>query len=205
MRELILLARKGVTSWKLINFKDLPSSGRMDLIARCISSAIFISEAVRKNVIFHVILQGKPNPPILISIYSWKLRRFYPDERNIASHIKIALRKFEENEFREVESEPGVFVCKKSFQELVKEIIRERKFLIYLHPKGKPIENFRLDDNFVAILGDHKGLDKKSELLIKRLKIPFVSLNKRIIYLTSQVISVLHYLADQELTFSSKD
>ncbi len=197
MREFILVARKGVTSSKLISFKDLPGSGRMDLVARCISTAIFISEAIRKDVIFHIVLEGKPNPPVLISFQSWKLRRFYPDERNIASHIKIALEKFEGNNFEPTESESGVFVQKKSFQELIKEMINQKKFLIYFHRKGVPVEEFQLKKNFVAILGDHKGLDNKSELFLKRFEIPFVSLNKRVTYLTSQVISIVHYLVDK--------
>ena len=197
MREFILLARKGVTSSKLIKLKDLPGSGRMDLVVRCISTAIFISEAVRKDVIFHVVLSGKPNPPVLISFHSWDLRRFYPDERNIASHIKIALERFEQNNFKFTESESGVFVQKKSFQELIKEMVNQKKFLIYFHQKGIPIEEFQLKKNFVAIVGDHKGLDKKSELFLKRLKIPFVSLNKKITYLASQVISIVHYLVDK--------
>ena len=91
MREFILLARKAFT----IPFKlnDLPGAGRIDLVTRCISTAIFISEALRKDVKFYAVLEGPTSPPKIVTFDTSNLKNVYPDERNIASHIKIALEK----------------------------------------------------------------------------------------------------------------
>lgn len=52
MREFILFSRGITREFKL---NDLPNAGRMDLIARCISTAIFLSYSLRKDVKFHVV------------------------------------------------------------------------------------------------------------------------------------------------------
>ena len=48
-----------------INLKDLPgSAGRLDIVARCINAAFWLSYGIRKNVVFHTILHGEPNARI---------------------------------------------------------------------------------------------------------------------------------------------
>ncbi len=194
MREFILLARKAFTTPFKLN--DLPGAGRIDLVARCISTAIFISEALRKDVKFYAVLEGPTLPPKIVTFDTSNLKNVYPDERNIASHIKIALEKGINLKLgEEVESEPGIRISKKSFESLVKEKVKETQ-VIYLHPKGKKIEEFEFEKDVCFILGDHKGLPKKKEIFLENLGIEKLSLGK-ITYLASQVIAILHYELDK--------
>ncbi len=63
MREFILRASKALTSPDF-NLNDLPSSGgRMDLVCRCISSALWVSNDLRRDTKIFVVLEGPPNPP----------------------------------------------------------------------------------------------------------------------------------------------
>ncbi|MEM5815240.1 MAG: tRNA (pseudouridine(54)-N(1))-methyltransferase TrmY [Candidatus Aenigmatarchaeota archaeon] len=189
MREFILFSR-GVTSE--FNLNDLPNAGRMDLVARCILNAIFISYSLRKNVKIHTILNGPPNPPLTVTFYTEELKNVSPDERNIASHIKIAIRNF----ITRAKNEPGIFIEKISFEELIKRKIEERKTIFYLHKDGEDIKNLNIDKDFVVIVGDNKGLPKKEELFMEKLKIKKVSLGK-IEYLSSQAICIFNYEADR--------
>lgn len=195
MREFILLARKGLT--KPFSLKDLPGAGRIDLVARCISSAVFISHAIRKDVIFHAVLYGPPEPPKTISFYAKKLRAVSPDERNIASHLNIALRKSDELKKDEIlETEPGITISKKSFEQLVEEKLEAGKQVIYMHPAGKDLKKFKLSTDWVALLGDHLGLPKKIEKFLKNCKVERISVG-RLEYLASQVITIIHYELDR--------
>jgi len=189
MREFILFTR----GWtKQFSLNSLPNAGRMDLIARCVINAIFVSEAVRPDVKIHIVLNGPPRPPLLITFNSVKLKRVYPDERNIASHINIALKKFR---FKGIESEPGIFITKKSFEELVKEKLKEKK-VFFMHRNGVPIEQIDIGKDFAVIIGDNKGIPKTQEKFLDRLNVKKVSVG-RVEYLDSQIITIVHHTVDK--------
>ncbi|MCD6482662.1 MAG: tRNA (pseudouridine(54)-N(1))-methyltransferase TrmY [Candidatus Aenigmarchaeota archaeon] len=200
IREFIVRARKARTD-PFFNLNDLPGSGgRMDLVARCISSALFVSENLRKDTIVHVVLEGPSRPPRIVTFYGETLRKVAPDERNIASHIKIALEKgLNLKTGEEIDVSPGIKISKKSWESLIKEKQNECK-LFYLHSKGERIGNIDLEkyDHVCFILGDHKGMPKKSEQLLKKLNVERISLG-RVTYFASHSITIAHYELDKRI------
>ncbi len=192
MKEFILKASLATTADFSLN--DLPGAGRMDVVCRSINSAFWISDGLRKNTKMYIVLEGKPNPSLTIELDSSKIKRFSPDERNIASHIKIAINKF--NEFGgTVESEPGVIIMKKNFKELISSK-RENTQLIYLDPSGVDIRGFGFKENFCCILGDHIGIDEKTKNLLDKLSVEKISVGPNV-YLSSTVIAVINNELDR--------
>lgn len=188
MRQIILYARKAVTSPDF-SLDDLPGSGgRMDLVARCICNALWISHDLRRDSCIHVVACGGPNPPLVISFYGNRLRGASPDERNIAAWIKKALASKRKN--------PGISIRKLSFQHVVEELESEGKFFYILHEKGIPICEVKLKEDSVFVLGDHIGLPRKEEKFVKRFEHEQISLGTTS-YLASQCITVLHYELDK--------
>ncbi|MFH8132181.1 MAG: tRNA (pseudouridine(54)-N(1))-methyltransferase TrmY, partial [Candidatus Aenigmatarchaeota archaeon] len=179
------------------NLNDLAgSAGRMDLVCRCISSALWISNDLRRDARIFVVLEGPPVPPKMLVFEGSSLKGVNPDERNIASHIKKALRlglNLKLNE--EIEVSPGIKVAKKSFETLIKEKIKETQVL-YLHPKGKDIKEVEAKEKVAFVLGDHVGIARKTEKLMERLGIEKVSLGKTI-YLASHAIVIVNYELDR--------
>lgn len=200
IREFILRARKARTD-PFFNLNDLPGSGgRMDLVARCISSALFISDNIRRDTNIHVVLEGPSRPPRTVSFYGNDLRGVHPDERNIASHIRIALDKgLNLREDEEIDISPGIKISKKSWESLVKEKIKICK-MFYLDKKGKDIREVKIEDydHVCFLLGDHKGIPQKSEKLIKKLNIEKISLGK-VTYFASHSIAIAHYELDRRV------
>ncbi len=197
MREFILRALKAFTSPNF-SLNDLPGAGRMDLVCRCISSALWISNDLRRDTKIHVVLEGKPLPPKTITFYGKELKGLSPDERNIASHIRLALKKglnLKMNE--EVEVWSGIKIAKKSFESLVKEKAKEFQ-LIYLHPKGKDIREFEFKEKVCFVLGDHIGIPRKTEKLLDRIGAERVSLGPKV-YLASHCITIVNYELDRRL------
>ncbi|MGC8812614.1 MAG: tRNA (pseudouridine(54)-N(1))-methyltransferase TrmY [Candidatus Aenigmatarchaeota archaeon] len=196
MREFILRASKAVTH-PYFNLNDLPSSaGRMDLVCRCISSALWVSNDLRRDTKIFVILEGPPNPPRTIVFDGNSLKGVNPDERNIASHIKKALEVgLNLGLEQEINVSPGIKVAKKSFESLIKEKSKETQ-LLYLHPEGKDIREIEIKENVAFILGDHIGIARKTEKLIERLNIEKVSLGSKI-YLASHAIVIANYELDR--------
>lgn len=190
MKQIILYARKAVTSPEF-SLDDLPGSGgRMDLVARCICNALWISHALRRDTCIHVVANGGPKPPVVISFYGDTLRGVSPDERNIAAWIKIALSKKRKN--------PGISIRKISFQQLIAEFTSEGKFLYILHEKGKDISDVALKEDSVFVLGDHIGLPRNEEKFVERFEHVKISLGTTS-YLASQCITVLHYELDKQI------
>lgn len=196
MREFILMALKAVTKPDFI-LNDLPGSGgRMDLVCRCISNALWISNDLRRDTTIHAVLGGPNDPPRTISFDGKYLRGANPDERNIASHIRIALKRGLDLKLdEEAKVSPGIKIAKRSFETLVKEKSKTVQ-LIYLHWDGDDIRKFNFKDDVCLITGDHIGLPRKTEKLLDRLGAKKVSIGPRI-YLASHVISIVHNELDR--------
>jgi len=180
MKEFILLSLKARTD---PDFKldDLSGAGRMDLICRTISNTLWISNEVRRDTAIHVSMNGPRASPKVISFYGERLRGLDPDERSIAQSIKLALKEglnLKLNEDKEVSS--GIKISKKAFETLVKE--KSGSQLLYLHPKGEDLRNFKFNNDLVFILGDNIGLPRKTEKLLDRLGAKRIKLGPKMIF-----------------------
>ncbi len=187
MREFVLYARKAVTSSDF-PLNDLPGKGgRMDLVARCVCNALWLSHDLRRDACIHIVACGSPNPPKVITFYGSLLRGVSPDERSIASWIKKASKG----------KNPGIRVRhRQSFQELISELAADGRFFYVLHEKGKDIEDVNLKEDAVFILGDHLGLPVKEESFVTRFPHEKISLGTTA-YLASQCITIINYILDR--------
>jgi len=189
MRQFILYAKKAVTSPEF-SLDDLPGSGgRMDLVARCICNALWISHALRRDTCIHVVACGSPNPPVVISFYGDTLRGVSPDERNIAAWIKKVLARKRKN--------PGIRIRRIGFQQLIEELASEGTFFYILDEKGTDIAVVKLKEDSVFVLGDHLGMPRNEEEFVERFEHEKISLGTTS-YLASHCITVLHYELDKK-------
>ena len=196
MREFLLFARKAWT--KPFNINELPKAGRMDVVARCITNAFFISYSIRKDTNFFVSLNGPPNPPLLLKFIGNELKGIYYDERSVGGKINEALKKFygskklRENDFKISE---GFYISEDSFEKFLKFKSFNKK-IVYLHEKGIDIRNFDFAGNEIFVLGDHKGLPKKAEKFLDKIKARKVSVGPRS-YLASHCIVIVQNELDR--------
>ena len=196
MREFILRALKAHTS--SFNLDNLEDAGKMHIVARCISNALWLAKGLREDTIMHVVLEGPRLPPKMISFYGSKLKGFAFDERGISNFIKHALEKGENlklNESLEVFS--GIIASKKSFEAFVREKSNNYQ-VIYMHKKGKNIREFNFKENMLFVFGDYIGMPRKTEFLLERLNAERVSLGK-IEYHSSQCITLVQNELDRKL------
>lgn len=174
-----------------INLRDLPSAGRIDIVARCVNSAFWLANDIRRNVFFHTILHGEPNPPIYIRFEGNKLRKVSPDERSISIFILKAIEKAGDEER---ESTPGIFVSKKDFIKFVEEN-RDKEYYL-MDEKGENIENIEIGEKPLFFLGDNKGLSEEEKEILHKYGAIDVSIGKKS-YLSSHCITVINWLLDK--------
>ena len=183
MREFILYSRKGRTNAKFANLRD---AGRLDVVHECITASLFFSHGLRRNVIFHALLSGPPNPPIHVKIDGATLYDVRTDQdtwKNILQNILSG------------KSHPGITTDRTSFEALLKEKATKARIYV-LEEGGKEIETVDIGESPVFILGDHIGLPKTVENYALRYG-EKISLGKQP-YLATSCITILNYLMDKK-------
>jgi tRNA (pseudouridine54-N1)-methyltransferase len=182
-REFILFSRVGQTD---SNFRNLHDAGRLDIVHECIVSSLFLSHGLRRDVTFHAILNGPPNPPLHIQIDGETLY----DVRTDMDTWQVILKKTLSGK-----SHPGITKDKTSFEALVKAKAQTRQIYV-LEEDGKDISQVTLKENSLFILGDHVGLPKKAEVFAQRFG-EKISLGKQP-YLAASCITIINYTLDQQ-------
>ena len=181
-REFILFSRLGKTD---ANFSNLHDAGRLDIVHECIVSSLFLSHGLRRDVTFHAILNGAPNPPLHIQIDGATLYNVRTDMETWQQILrKIIARK----------PHPGITISKTGFEALLKAKAQTGKIYV-LEEGGTPIDKVEFAENSLFILGDHVGLPRKSEDFALRFG-EKISLGKTP-YLAASCITIINYTLDQ--------
>ncbi|MDW7776289.1 MAG: tRNA (pseudouridine(54)-N(1))-methyltransferase TrmY [Methanosarcinales archaeon] len=120
MREFIVVGHRAVTDGQF-SLNDLPgSAGRMDIMCRCVNSALFLSHDLRRDTVIYLVLLGVPGPSKIVKISGRDVRYLNPDERSSGSLIKKALEL--KSAIRWKESTPGVWVRQGGLEDLLAEL-----------------------------------------------------------------------------------
>jgi tRNA (pseudouridine54-N1)-methyltransferase len=183
-REFILFSRLGKTD---TYFRNLHDAGRLDIVHECIVASLFLSHGLRKNVVFHAVLNGPPNPPLHIEINGASLYDVRTDMDTWQGILKKVISG---------KQHPGITTSKTSFEALLKAKAKNASIYV-LEEGGKDIENAELPENCVFVLGDHVGLPKKAEVFALRYG-EKISLGKQP-YLAASCITILNYLLDHKV------
>lgn len=173
-----MLSRRGRTDG---DFESLREAGRLDVVYQCLLLGLFTSGAIRRNVVFHVVLGGPPRPPLHLCVDGRYVRDVRTDERTWEELLKNVLSGG---------SHQGITVDKASLQELV----RSRRNVFVLEEKGEDVSKVKFGVNPVFVLGDQVGLPRKDERYVLR-RGRKVSLGKKP-YLAATCVDVINYLAD---------
>jgi len=165
---------------------DLMKAGRMDIAIHSFIQGVFLSHNFRKDVKFHFVFYGQPDPPRHIEIQIKDETEI--SKKDVGNLIKKILYKYQEGKKTEVF--PGCFIEKKSFLKVIEELIKEKNEIFILDKKGEDIRKAKIPKDCVFILGDHEGLPKKE---LKRLKDYCKSVSiGNLMYFASQTIAVVN-------------
>lgn len=177
-----MYSRLGRTDSRFANLHD---AGRLDIVYECIVTGLFLSHAIRKDVVFHAVLNGPPSPPVHLSIDGSVLHDVRTDQETWQRILRKVLS---------ARSHPGIMADKCSFEALVKKKTAEASVYV-LEEGGKDVEAVDIGADSIFVLGDHVGLPKKVEGFALRFG-QKISLG-RVPYLAASCITVLNYLLDR--------
>ncbi|UCE81583.1 MAG: tRNA (pseudouridine(54)-N(1))-methyltransferase TrmY [Methanobacteriota archaeon] len=162
MRRFVVLGHRAITSadFKLDDLSG--STGRLDILLRCVNSAFFISHDIRRDVEITLMLLGKPNPPKTIKIVGSEVKYLNPDERSTAALIRNALLQKPGGERR---TSPGIYVSERSYSEVLSNISKESQ-MYYLKEDGEDIRDTSFGDDITFVLGDDQDLTEDEETIL---------------------------------------
>jgi tRNA (pseudouridine54-N1)-methyltransferase len=201
MRHFIYFSNSAVTSGSALSrYSDgeLMKAGRMDIAIHSFIQGVFLSHALRENVIFHFVFYGMPDPPKHIEIRV-KTNVGIPEtgqdvgsvdisKKDVGNLIKKILYKYKEGSKTEVLK--GCFVEKKNLFSIIEELIKDGNEIYILDKKGEDIRKAKISKDCAFLLGDHDGLPKKE---LKRLKGYCKSVSVgHLMYFASQTIAVVN-------------
>jgi len=188
MREFVLYSRLGRTDSNWVNLHD---AGRLDIVYECAVASLFLSHGIRKDTVFHAILNGPPSPPLHLKVEGLTLHDVRTDQQTWTKILKKVLAG---------KTHSGITVERLSFEALIRDRT-EHSSVYVLEEGGRDIYDVEIAENPVFVLGDHVGLPKKVEAYALRYG-QKISLGKKP-YLASTCVTILNYIIDRKF-FSRK-
>lgn len=188
-KHFVYFSSSAATSGKsLSKYADggLMKAGRMDIAIHSFIQGVFLSHGFRKDVVFHFVFYGMPDPPKHIQIQVTDELEL--NKKDVGTLIQKMLYKYKQGEKNEVF--PECFVEKKSFLNVIQELMDEGNEIYILDKNGEDLRKTDISENCVFILGDHEGLPKAE---MKRLKkeVNLVSVGNKM-YFASQTVAVVN-------------
>lgn len=162
MRQFIILGHDAPTDASFSLDDIAGGAGRLDVLCRCVNSALFLSHALRTAVRCRLVLSDT----FTIRFEGSELRRLNPDERSTAALVRNALEQ-RENAIGHMECEPspGVYLSRLGTEETITNAAEEGT-VIELHEDGQPIGTVEPPTDPVCVLSDHNDFtDAETELL----------------------------------------
>ena len=143
---------------------DLPSAaGRLDVLCRCVNSALFLSHGIRESARVHLVLQDE----LTVSFDGGSVRRLNPDERSTAATIRNALEARDGAiGHQPATPAPGVELYRMG---LAATLDRVGGTLVELHEDGAPVAERDPVTDPTFVLSDHRDFTaEEAEMLADR-------------------------------------
>src|SRR3954468_10373902 len=91
MRRFVVIGQKAIASPDF-SLTDLPgTSGRLDVLLRCLRAALLVSHGLRRDTIVYLVLLGGEGAPRVLRVDGSAIRFVRPDERALALLVQKAL------------------------------------------------------------------------------------------------------------------
>ena len=189
-RRFAIIGNRAPSSGKL-NLNDLPGDGgRMDVLARAVNSALFISHGIRKDtqIIVHLMGGGIPRR---VFFDGCDLRGVRPDERSIAGHFKSLMKTPVPPIGHFTGVSKGIRQSGGDIYQTLREWNMDGVSSYVLDARGSIFENIGIPEKCGFVLSDDLDLD------LKGVEPPLGSLSLGKTWLQGHsCISVIHHIID---------
>lgn len=168
-------------------------AGRLDVLCRCVNSAVFLSHGMREDTKIQLVLSDTYR----VEFDGKQLQYLHPDERTIASRIKNALENADMAiGHQPAEPSPGVKLYRMDTRSTV-EAVAEQSAVIQLHESGTPITDVDMPQSSAFVLSDHQRFTTEEQEVLDEVVEKKISVGPKAIH-ANHAITVVHNYLDTE-------
>jgi tRNA (pseudouridine54-N1)-methyltransferase len=141
---------------------DLPgTSGRLDVLLRCVRAALLWSHGIREDVTVYLVLCGGPRAPRALRIDGATARFIRPDERSLATLARKTLAsRADEAADGFVEVRAGIAIARQGLESVLSELGAAPGFVLEEGAPDLRDSPEAMVGEAVFFLGDHLGFDQ---------------------------------------------
>ncbi len=165
VRRFVLLGQKATASPDF-SLDDVPgTSGRLDVLLRCMRSALLVSHGLRRDTLVYLVLYGGGGAPRTVRIDGRAASYLRPDERTMAGRIRAMLGTEAVGAGFDAERQ-GMAVADGGLEVVLRDLGGGARYV--LDEAGGDIRDEPLDlDSPVFFVGDHLGFDPAIALRLR--------------------------------------
>jgi len=191
MRQFVVLGHDAPTDPEF-PLDDLSGgAGRLDVLCRCVSAALFLSHGIREDVQVWLVLSDE----VTVRIDGSELRYMSPDERNVASLLQQAIEaKDRAIGHREAESTPGIHVSTRGFEAVLDDVDGT---VVELHEDGTPLADLEPHADPVFVLSDHIDFTEREAALLAEASDRRVRVGPEVLH-ADHTVTVTHNYLDTD-------
>ena len=162
-RRFVIIGQKATASPEF-SLLDLPgTSGRLDVLLRCLRSALLVSHGLRRDTIVYLVLLGGPSAPRVLRIDGREIRFVRPDERALALLVQKALARAtpsaEAGVF--VSIRPGLALAAGDLEAVIADLGSSAAAAYVLEEDARDVREGALEsEDAVIFVGDNHGFDE---------------------------------------------
>ena len=187
MRTFVVIG-KSATSSPSFHIEDVPgTSGRIDVLLRCVRAAILVSHGLRRDTRLYLVLLG--GPPRTIRLDGATAEFMRPDERQVAIRVQKTLATPSGEGWTVLRH--GWSIADGGLEVVLADLGKGDRFV--LDEGGADLRSTQTGDDAIFFVGDHLGLDVAPEGATK------VSLGPRSIH-AEDAIAIVHNELDRRAT-----
>lgn len=159
VRRFVVIGHKASASDEFL-LDDLPgTSGRLDVLVRCLRAALLSSHGLRRDVVVYLVLLGGPRAPRVVRVDGSQAKFIRPDERSLAVLVrKVLATRADEEEPGFVLVKAGIAVARGGLEQVLADAAGSRPFVL---DEGaldiREVADLGAGDE-LFVIGDHVGI-----------------------------------------------
>jgi tRNA (pseudouridine54-N1)-methyltransferase len=162
MRRFVVIGQQATASDDFF-LDDLPgSSGRLDVLLRCVRAALLVSHGLRRDVVVYLVLLGGRQAPRVLRFDGALAKFVRPDERSLATLVKKVLAAAGDASTPAhgfVEVKAGIAISRGGLADVIADLGRATAYI--LDESGPDVRDSKElgCDDIAFFVGDHRGFD----------------------------------------------
>lgn len=158
-RSFVIIGQKASASDDFL-LDDLPgTSGRIDVLVRCMRATLLQSHGLRRDAIVYLVLLGGPRAPRVVRVDGATAQFIRPDERALGGMVKKTLATTDDDD-REgfVLVKPGVAVARGGIEAVLADLTGATFYVLAEDAPDIRTTPIAPDGDVVFVVGDHIGV-----------------------------------------------